>query len=756
MLEPDATTPAAFVSLVVRDSAGVVIARSQTTSSGRFSVQLGGGGTFRLRALRIGYLPTDTSFSTARAGDVVTLRLILSMRRVVLAPVTVAERNRCADASAGNGALVGIWEQVSATLDATSRSGADEALAVETISYTASQRSRDRAPSALAVEPHTWRRGGSFQSAEARDLVEHGFLRIREGELEFLAPDARVLIDSAFMREYCLSPRAGPPNREGWQGIGFRHPRPPGHLVTVEGVLWVDADARLRMLEYRFRGLAGEVEKVQPGGTVHFRELPNHQWIVSRWRLRMAETVVERLPTGVRAGARLESVIRVRGVVERGGVAVRVRIGDSPAVAIDAFPATVHLEGARSALPDVAVWSISSDDRARLLVQDQQGVVHPSHATPGSNRFLVWTSLMRALGLPPDTSLVLLRPVDDSLAGTIRIPDEKIISRRLCATTRGAVAVGARPTERRTTLVLSQAHAYPRSARRYDVAYSDTSSTQWRACGLPRNESLVLWSERDGVPWVHSRFRIPAGIDIALISGNSDSPVPTGSAHTSTARTQFVVLSARDSTPLAGVRATVSDTLDFFGDSRGTVRMPLMEGTYAVLVRRLGYVPATITLDAGQGRQDTLFLEPIPVTLSEVKVRGRNVTAPARYADVLRRAASNAGTLFTREDLAGTNDLRTLLGQIPGIQVSDRGISMQRCQGGMPSPGHAYPEARIQVYIDGVRVTTLPDSNAVMASLRLVHASSIELVEVYRGVAQIPGEFLNDACAVIAIWTKSY
>ncbi len=200
VLEPDATTPAAFVSLVVRDSAGVVIARSQTTSSGRFSVQLGGGGTFRLRALRIGYLPTDTSFSTARADDVVTLRLILSMRRVVLAPVTVAERNRCADASAGNGALVGIWEQVSATLDATSRSDADEALAVETISYTASQRSRDRAPSALAVESPTWRRGGSFQSAEARDLVEHGFLRIREGELEFLAPDARVLIDSAFIR----------------------------------------------------------------------------------------------------------------------------------------------------------------------------------------------------------------------------------------------------------------------------------------------------------------------------------------------------------------------------------------------------------------------------------------------------------------------------------------------------------------------------------------------------------------------------
>lgn len=70
--------------------------------------------------------------------------------------------------------------------------------------------------------------------------------------------------------------------------------------------------------------------------------------------------------------------------------------------------------------------------------------------------------------------------------------------------------------------------------------------------------------------------------------------------------------------------------------------------------------------------------------------------------------------------------------------------------------------AKVQVYIDGVRMTTYggDDSttlvNQVSDVLRLVHVRNIEAIEVYIGIARIPAEFLNDACAVVAIWTKSY
>ncbi len=38
--------------------------------------------------------------------------------------------------------------------------------------------------------------------------------------------------------------------------------------------------------------------------------------------------------------------------------------------------------------------------------------------------------------------------------------------------------------------------------------------------------------------------------------------------------------------------------------------------------------------------------------------------------------------------------------------------------------------------------------------LERIAPSSIEMVEVFRGPAQIPGEFHWDGCAAIAIWTR--
>jgi len=111
--------------------------------------------------------------------------------------------------------------------------------------------------------------------------------------------------------------------------------------------------------------------------------------------------------------------------------------------------------------------------------------------------------------------------------------------------------------------------------------------------------------------------------------------------------------------------------------------------------------------------------------------------------------------------------VQSLMNLVPTVYVNDRGITFQRCNAGFQglsiSPfnraagGGAGPEAQkvVQVYIDGTRVTM--DKNAsVLDAIGLVHPRDIQAVEVYTGVARIPAEFLNDACAVIAIWTKSY
>jgi hypothetical protein len=292
-------------------------------------------------------------------------------------------------------------------------------------------------------------------------------------------------------------------------------------------------------------------------------------------------------------------------------------------------------------------------------------------------------------------------------------------------------------------------------ARPFEVSLRGEGA-QWLACGLPANETLVLWSGNEATPVVHSRFRVPAGVGIALISGSTEADSHSAEVDARAERRPLLVVSSRDSAPLTNVTVVVDGRYSYGGDSRGVVRVGVSPTSRELLVRRLGYLPKTLAVDSARPAPDTVLLEPIPVNLREVVIQGRRISAPERYADVLRRAASGSGVLLTRNDLQGTRDLRTALNQIPGVQLTDRGITMQRCEGGMPSPGREFPEARIQVYIDGVRVTMLPAENAILDALRLVHPRSIELVEVYRGVAQIPAEFVNDACAVIAIWTRSY
>jgi hypothetical protein len=105
------------------------------------------------------------------------------------------------------------------------------------------------------------------------------------------------------------------------------------------------------------------------------------------------------------------------------------------------------------------------------------------------------------------------------------------------------------------------------------------------------------------------------------------------------------------------------------------------------------------------------------------------------------------GKFFTREDIDKPNayDVRSLLNLVPTVYTNDRTITFERCKG---------PGSKVQVYIDGTRMTALNPS--VPDALLLVHVKNIEIMEVYTGVARIPAEFVNDACAVIAIWTKSY
>ena len=60
------------------------------------------------------------------------------------------------------------------------------------------------------------------------------------------------------------------------------------------------------------------------------------------------------------------------------------------------------------------------------------------------------------------------------------------------------------------------------------------------------------------------------------------------------------------------------------------------------------------------------------------------------------------------------------------------------------------PGAKAGVWLDGVRVKARSHDEA----LSLIHPNDIEAIEIYSSVSRIPGEFLDDSCAAIVVWSR--
>lgn len=223
---------------------------------------------------------------------------------------------------------------------------------------------------------------------------------------------------------------------------------------------------------------------------------------------------------------------------------------------------------------------------------------------------------------------------------------------------------------------------------------------------------------------------------------------------------------AGDSAGVAGATIALAPGVTTTTSQSGFYRIAsLGSGAYLLTVRRLGFRSATIQVsieDAHTLRQDVV-LEPLPQQLTEVRIEGRVRKVPPRFEDVYRRMSTATGSFFTREDIAALNppDIQSLLQRVGTVRVNLNGIQFAKCnEGGNLALGSG--GGKVHIYIDGLRMTGrhISGDSAVAQEqaevLHMVNPSQIQAVEVYSGVSRIPGQFLEDACAVIAIWTKSY
>ena len=178
-----------------------------------------------------------------------------------------------------------------------------------------------------------------------------------------------------------------------------------------------------------------------------------------------------------------------------------------------------------------------------------------------------------------------------------------------------------------------------------------------------------------------------------------------------------------------------------------------------ITARRLSYTANTTPLLYFDGRrffQVEVRLDPEAILLAplEVVAWSQQVESPLLEA-YRQRLKTGLGIYITREDVESRNPMYVtdLLREVPGVILTGSGSGLRR------TVSMARSSCATQIFLDGFPLNRRLASAGSPMDFRIddvVVPSSIEGIEVYRGLSTVPPEFLSaDAdCGVIAIWTR--
>ena len=225
---------------------------------------------------------------------------------------------------------------------------------------------------------------------------------------------------------------------------------------------------------------------------------------------------------------------------------------------------------------------------------------------------------------------------------------------------------------------------------------------------------------------------------------SAQDPLPAG----------VVSISVRDSLgrSIVGAELIVDGTaVRGVTDERGEIRFNAVRGGPAtVRIRRLGFQPTSIDLMVDQRAPVTsiVTLTPIAQRLAPIIVKG-STAYTGRMAGFYQRRDLGIGHFVSREKLEHDNpgQLTDVFRRIPGVQITSTRFIRNaiRFRG---NSGQCWP----LVWLDGAPLPTAE------FDLDFLAPSSIEGIEVYSGVSQIPPQFMGSrgmgSCGVIVVWSR--
>jgi hypothetical protein len=285
-------------------------------------------------------------------------------------------------------------------------------------------------------------------------------------------------------------------------------------------------------------------------------------------------------------------------------------------------------------------------------------------------------------------------------------------------------------------------------------------------------------------------FRLAAA-PAALVFASGAIAVPRLPAQSSAAAAIRGRVITQNEVPLPDVELTaLGTTRTITTDAEGRFHLRGLDPGLTVLrVRRIGYKGQylEVQLTPGSTRTVEIMLELGAYVLPDIKVSAHEAKPieyawTTKYDDFFRRRRLHSGTFFSREDIRRRSAMHTaeLLQSVPGTRVRFgpygmvSGIDFSRC-----SSGHigvwvdgrklnwqpSYQQAQGINLVGGNRPVTTEQAakeaarqrqerTSLAEVLERVHPLEVEMMEVYRGIGNIPGEFSDAGCGAIVIWTR--
>ncbi len=279
------SAPLAGVVILLLDSTESVVRRAITDQAGAFALIAPATGTFRVRAMRIGFRPTTSNPVVFTAGSNLLAPLQLTGVAIALDTVQVASRSLCGWRDSDPGFLA-IWEQVRAALAAAQLTAASRGVTATIVSYEGSvdqrtRRMRDqtsRVTTGFVTQP--WR------STPIGILRREGYIVTdEEGFVTYHAPGLDALLSDEFVEDHCF--RLTRPRTGSRLGIVFDPTRDRRDLAEIKGTIWIDrVTSALLSMEFGYANVSA-VQANEAGGTMEFARMADGGWVVSRWSIRM-------------------------------------------------------------------------------------------------------------------------------------------------------------------------------------------------------------------------------------------------------------------------------------------------------------------------------------------------------------------------------------------------------------------------------------------------------------------------------------